>query len=272
MKKLIKTVALATAVILSLTCLAACGQNGGGETTTAPPETSTEPETQAPSITVTPGKLIMATNAAFPPYEYYEGKQVVGIDAEIGELIAKKMGLTLEIKDMDFNGILGAIEGGVADVGLAGMTVKEDRLEHVNFSTSYCKGVQVVIVKENGSIKTLDDLKDKKIGVQQSTTGDSYATDDYGEENVTRYDNGAAAVAALQQGIVDAVIIDNEPAKAFVKGNAGLTILETVYADEDYAIAVAKGNTALLGKINEVLAELSADGSLKKIIDKYIHD
>ena len=178
--------------------------------------------------------------------------------------------MDFEIKDMDFGGIISAVQNGVVDIGMAGMTVNEERLLQVNFSTSYAKGVQVVIVKEGSSIATLDDLAGKLIGVQEATTGDIYATDDFGEENVKRYQNGAAAVAALQSGIVDAVIIDNEPAKAFVETSEGLAILETAYAEEDYAIAVAKENTELLEKINTALAELTADGSIDAIVNKYI--
>lgn len=249
MKKFVKILAVVLAIALSATLFYACG---GKED-----ETGRE-------------KLIMGTNAAFPPYEYYEGDVIVGIDAEVGALIAEKLDMDFEIMDMDFNGIISAVQNGVVDIGMAGMTVKPDRLEHVNFSTTYAKGVQVVIVKEGSDIATLDDLNGKKIGVQEATTGDAYASEDYGEENVKRYTNGAAAVAALQSGIVDAVIIDNEPAKAFVEANEGLTILETAYADEDYAIAVAKENTELLEKINTALAELTADGSIDAIVNKYI--
>ena len=249
MKKFVKILAVVLVIALSATLLFACGgkeEASGRE------------------------KLIMGTNAAFPPYEYYEGDQIIGIDAEVGALIAEKLDMDFEIKDMDFGGIISAVQNGVVDIGMAGMTVNEERLLQVNFSTSYAKGVQVVIVKEGSSIATLDDLAGKLIGVQEATTGDIYATDDFGEENVKRYQNGAAAVAALQSGIVDAVIIDNEPAKAFVEANEGLTILETAYADEDYAIAVAKENTELLEKINTALAELTADGSIDAIVNKYI--
>ncbi len=248
MKKLIKILAIVMVVALTATVFYACS---GKE------DTGRE-------------KLIMGTNAAFPPYEYYEGDKIVGIDAEVGALIAEKLDMDFEIQDMDFNGIISAVQNGVVDIGMAGMTVREDRLEHVNFSTTYAKGVQVVIVKEGSDIKTLDDLSGKFIGVQEATTGDAYASEDYGEENVKRYQNGAAAVAALQSDIVNAVIIDNEPAKAFVEANEGLTILETAYADEDYAIAVAKENTELLEKINQALAELTADGSIDAIVNKYI--
>lgn len=262
MKKTVKILAIVMVAVLALTALYACGDNKsntGAETTLA--DGANAPET---------AKLIMGTNAAFPPYEYYEGDKIIGIDAEVAALIAEKLGMELEIKDMDFNGIISAVQNGVVNIGMAGMTVNEERLLSVDFSTSYAKGVQVVIVKGNSGIATLDDLTGKLIGVQEATTGDIYSTDDFGEENVKRYTNGAAAVAALQSGIVDAVIIDNEPAKAFVASNDGLAILETAYAEEDYAIAVAKGNTELLGKINGALAELTADGSIQAIVDKYI--
>lgn len=262
MKKIAKILAIVMIVALAVTAFCACGDknNGANDVTTTVANGD-----QAPA-----GKLIMGTNAAFPPYEYYEGEKIVGIDAEVAGLIAEKLGMELEIKDMDFNGIISAVQNGVVNIGMAGMTVNEERLLSVDFSTSYAKGVQVVIVKENSGIATLDDLAGKLIGVQEATTGDIYSTDDFGEENVKRYTNGAAAVAALQSGIVDAVIIDNEPAKAFVAANDGLAILETAYAEEDYAIAVAKGNTDLLNKINNALAELTADGSIQAIVDKYI--
>lgn len=215
-------------------------------------------------------KLVMATNASFPPYEYYESEQIVGIDAEIAALIADKLDMTLEIKDMEFGSIIGAVQTGTVDMGMAGMTVTEDRLLSVDFSDSYAQGVQVVIIKEGSDIKTPDDLSGKKIGVQENTTGDIYATDDFGDESVKRYSKGNDAVAALSSGIVDAVIIDNEPAKSFVEANEGLTILETAYAEEDYAIAISKDNSELKDKINTALSELKADGTIDSIVDKYI--
>ena len=226
-------------------------------------------------------KLVMATNAAFPPYEYKECDKIVGIDAEIAEKIAEKLGMELEIVDTEFNSIIGGVTSGKYDIGMAGMTVNPDREKQVNFSKTYATGVQVVIVKQDGAIKTLDDLAaatangTAKIGVQEGTTGHIYASDTpdkggYGEENVVAYKTGALAVEALKTGKVNAVIIDNEPAKNFVKANEGLDILATEYVKEDYAIAIAKGNTELLEKINKALDELIADGTVKKIIDKYI--
>ena len=212
----------------------------------------------------------MATNAELPPYEYHEGDKIVGIDAEIAALIAEKLGMELKIEDVAFDSIIPGVQAGKYDMGMAGLTVTEDRLEDVNFSDTYAKGVQVVIVKEDSDIKTIDDVKGKKIGVQTSTTGDIYATGDYGEENITRYDNGAVAVQALSTGKVDCVIIDNEPAKSYVAANEGLKILETEYVTEDYAICFNKEDTELQKKVNDALKELIADGSVQKVIDKYI--
>lgn len=220
------------------------------------------------------GKLVMGTNAAFPPYEYYDGEKIVGIDAEAAAVIAEKLGLELEIVDMDFNAIINAVSTGKVDIGMAGMTVTDERLQSVNFSDSYATGVQVIIVKEDSPITSLDDLYAEgasyKIGVQEATTGDIYCTDDFGEDAVFKYKTGPDAVLALVSGKVDCVIIDNEPAKAFVADNEGLKILETAYAVEDYAIAIALDNVELLEKVNDALAELMEDGTLDAIVAKYI--
>lgn len=237
---------------------------------------SAAPEAAGSFTTVEDGVLTMATNAYFPPYEYYEGEDVIGIDVEIAQAVADKLGLTLKVEDMEFDSIITAVQGGKADMGLAGMTITEERKKNVSFSDSYATGVQVVIVKEDSEIATPDDLAGgKKIGVQLGTTGDTYASDTpenggYGEENVEQYSKGADAVMALVQGKVDAVIIDNEPAKSFVESNEGLKILETEYVREDYAAAVSKENEALLTAINGALGELKADGTIQSILDKYI--
>ena len=220
--------------------------------------------------------LTMGTNAAFPPYEFFdESNNVVGIDAEIAAAVADKLGMQLEIKDMAFESLITAVSTGSVDMVLAGMTVTEERMESVNFSESYATGIQVVIVPEDSAIASIEDLAGKKIGVQTGTTGDIYCSDTpenggFGEEAVARYDNGALAVAALQNGQVDCVVIDNEPAKAFVEANEGLKILETEYVSENYAAAFAKENTELLEKFNNALAELKADGTIDTIIGKYI--
>ena len=218
--------------------------------------------------------LTMGTNAAFPPYEFYEDGKIVGIDAEIAAKIAEKLDMELEIEDMDFGAIIGAVSTGKISMGMAGMTVTEERLQSVNFSTSYATGVQVIIVKEDSPITTVDDLLAEgatyKAGVQESTTGDIYCTGDLGEERVLKYKVGTDAVEALKTDKVDCVVIDQQPAKVFVENNEGLKILDTAYALEDYAIAIALDNTELLDKINAALEELIADGTVQAILDKYI--
>ena len=227
--------------------------------------------------TANEGYLTMATNAAFPPYEYIEDNKIVGIDAEIAGAIAQKLGLELQIDDMEFDAIIEAVKGGKADIGLAGMTVTPERQEVINFTASYATGVQVVIVPENSPITSIDDLfaegASTIIGVQRNTTGDLYTTwdlEDAGLATIDRYSKGADAVQAMIAGKVDCVVIDNEPAKAFVAENEGLKILETAYALEDYAASVSKDNPELYAAINGALEELIADGTVAAIVEKYI--
>ena len=227
--------------------------------------------------TVEDGKLIMATNAQFPPYEFYEGDVIVGIDAEIAGAIAEKLGLELVIEDMEFDSIIEAVKSGKADIGMAGMTVSAERQEVVDFTASYATGRQVVIVPEGSPIASVDDLfvegNNYIIGVQRNTTGDLYTTwdlEDNGLATIDRYSKGADAVQALLTGKVDCVVIDNEPAKAFVAETAGLTILETEYVEEMYAGAMSKNNTELYEAVNKAMEELIADGTVQTIIDKYI--
>ncbi len=277
MKKILAFV-LAVAMLL---CFAACAQepketateeNKGAANTEVKTEEKTEEKTEIK--TVKEGKLIMGTNAYFQPYEYYEGDKIIGIDAEIAAKIAEKLGLELEIQDMAFDSIITAVNEGSVDMGLAGMTVNEDRLKDVDFSISYASGVQAIVVPENSPIKSVDDLYAEgaayKVGTQLGTTGDIYSTDDFGDELVTSFTTGNEAINALLGGDVDCVIIDNEPAKAFVKNNAGLKVLETSYADEDYAACIKKGNDALRAAIDEAIEELIEDGTVESIIDKYI--
>jgi len=216
-------------------------------------------------------KLVMATNAAFPPYEYVEGDSYAGIDVEIAEELAKKLGMELEIADVEFGSIVAGVQTGKYDMGMAGMTVTDERKKSVNFSETYATGIQSIIVPEDSAITSVDDISSENmIGVQQDTTGDIYASDDYGEDSVTRFKTGADAVQALVAGKVDCVIIDNEPAKAYVEANSGLKILETAYCEEEYAICVSKENEELLEKINTALAEMKADGTIDAIVEKYI--
>ncbi len=273
-----KVSALILALTMCTAMLTACG--GGSSTTTsstgsaAPAPTTSAATSEAGADEgyklTTEGTLTMATNAQFPPYEYYDGDDVIGIDADIAKAIADKMGLELKIEDMEFDSIITAVSTGKADLGLAGMTVDPDRQKNVDFSDPYATGVQVIIVKEDSTIAKPDDLKGKKIGVQLATTGDQYATNDYGKDSVVQYNKGSDAVMALTQGQVDAVIIDNEPAKSYVAANKGLKILDTEYVTENYAACIAKDNTGLTKAVNKALAELKADGTLQKIVDKYI--
>lgn len=252
-----KILAIVLSVIMVMGMFAACGSNA------------------EKSMTLEKGKLIMSTNAAFPPYEMTtDDGGFEGIDVEIAQAIAKKLNLELEILDMEFDAALLAVQEGKSDIVMAGVTVNEKRQMVMDFSDSYATGVQVVIVQE-GSDVTMDNLGEKMIGAQRGTTGYIYASDTpenggYGEDHVTAYDNGMTAVQALKNGQVDCVIIDSAPAQEFVKANPGLTILEGEWVTENYAIGMAKGNTALVEAVNGALAELIADGTVQSIVDKYI--
>ena len=214
--------------------------------------------------------LVMATNAEFPPYEYHgDDGSIIGIDAEIAQAIADEMGRNLVIEDMQFDSILAAVQSGKADMGVAGMTITEDRLQNVDFSTPYATAAQVIIVKEGSDITSPDDLAGKTVGVQLGTTGDIYA-DDIEDATIERFNKGFEAVQALTQDKVDAVIIDNEPAKVFVTQNDGIKIIDEAFTYEEYAIAVKKGNTELLNGINSAIAKLQESGELQQIVDKYI--
>lgn len=279
--KMLKTIASLAVVLCMMFAFAACAPQASTEPSESPSESASAPseepsesasaseEASTPAETV----LTMGTNAAFPPYEYTEGDKIVGIDAEIAALIADKLGMTLQIEDMEFDSVIPSVQSGKIDMGMAGLTVTDERKEAVDFTTSYATGKQVIIVAEDSKIASADDLEGKTIGVQLSTTGDLYITWDLVDKDlakIERYNKGADAVQALVQGKIDAVVIDNEPAKVFVEQSKGLKILETEYVLEDYAIAVAKNNTELRDKINTALEELIASGDVQKILDKYI--
>ena len=278
MKKILALV-LALCMVFAL---AACGEAASDPTDAPESEApaSEAPASEAPAseapegdgtfTTIVEGKLTMSTNAQFPPYEMTtDDGGFEGIDVEIATAIAEKLGLKLDILDMDFDSALLAVQQGKSDIVMAGVTVNEDRQLVMDFTDSYATGVQVIIVKE-GSDVTIDNMGEGLIGTQRGTTGNIYCTDDYGEEHVMAYDDGFTAVQALMNGQVDCVVIDNAPAQEFVKNNPGLTILDTEYANEDYAIGLNKGNTALLDAINTALNELISDGTVQTIIDKYI--
>lgn len=273
MKKNVFAFAAAACIVVSLAACSApkttetTAATTGAETTTgAEATTAAEAATEAAG-----GVLTMATNAEFPPYEYHDGGEIVGIDVEIARAIAEHMGMTLEVEDIAFDSIIPEIQSGKADIGAAGMTVDEDRLKNVDFSDTYTTASQVIIVKNDSAIAGPDDLKGKFIGVQLGTTGDIYASD-YEADGATveRYNKGFEAIQALSQGKIDAVVIDQEPAKIFASENEGIKILDEALTVEEYAIAIKKGNTELLEKVNTALAELKDSGELQKIIDKYI--
>lgn len=285
MKKKVLAITMAALMAASLT---ACG---GGAKDTAAADTAATTEEKAEDTTAAEskdetsaeaaeteaakdaagGKLIMATNAEFPPYEYHDGDAVVGIDAEIAKAIADELGMELEIEDIAFDSIIPEIVSGKADMGLAGMTVTEDRMQSVDFSDTYAKASQKIIVTEDSEIVSPDDLKGVIVGVQLGTTGDIYVSDlEADGTTVERYNKGFEAVQALSQGKIDAVVIDGEPAKTFVAETEGLKILDESFTDEEYAIAVKKGNTELLEKINGALKTLKDNGTLDEIVAKYI--
>lgn len=297
-----KIASLLAAVMLLTATLAGCGSADTGSssaagTSSTTSETSVAQDSSVASetyeeasttetgdygefTTIEEGKLIMSTNAQFPPYEMvsdgegFNGTGFEGIDVEIASAIADKLGLELQIDDMEFDSALLAVQNNTADVMLAGLSYSEERDEVVDFTDSYATGVQVVIVKE-GSDVTMDNLGEKMIGTQRGTTGYIYASDTpenggYGEDHVLAYDNGATAVQALMNGQIDAVIIDEAPAKEFVAANEGLTILPGNWVEEQYCAAVDEGNTALQNAINTALNELMDDGTVDEIIAKYI--
>ena len=290
-----KFFAMALSCALCLSMLAGCGDSAASSApaaeSAAPTEAAAEAATEtsvkdeAPAAeagstaeaaateftTVEDGKLHMATNAAFPPYEMVaDDGTFEGIDVDIAGKIAEKLGLELVVDDMDFGSIITSVQTGKEDIALAGLTVTDERKQNVDFTDSYATGVQVVIVPENSDIKTIDDLQGKLIGCQESTTGYTYCTDDYGEDMVTAFPSGANAVQALLTGKIDAVVIDKQPAEAYVAQNEGLKILDTEYVTENYAIGVSKDNTALRDAVNNALKELIDDGTVQAILDQYI--
>ena len=281
-----KALSLMTAAALVLS-LAACGSTASSAASSeaaspeaassdaasseaASSEAASETET-AELSTVEPGKLIMSTNADFHPYEMTtDSGEFERIDIETAQAIADKLGLELQIDDMDFDAALLAVQQGKADMVMAGVTVTDERQNVMDFTDSYATGIQSIIVKEDSDIASVDDLAGKKIGTQRGTTGYLYCSDDFGDENVVAYDNGLTAVQMLNNGQVDCVVIDNAPAKEFIAANPGLKLLDTAYVEESYAIGVGKGNTELKDAINTALEELKADGTLQAIVDKYI--
>ena len=251
MKKFLSLV-LSIVMILGLV---ACGQSAATTTTSAEGTT----------------KLVMCTNAEFPPYEFKDGGEFKGIDVECAKLIGEKIGAEVEILDIAFDSLIPTVMSGKADFAMAGMTVTEDRKQNVDFSHTYQKAVQTIVVPVDSTIQSIDDMYGKKIGVQTGTTGDIYCSGDFGEEAMERYSKIIDGFQAMKSGKIDAIVVDDQVAKAIVEQDtASFKILETAYAEEDYAIAVKKGNADLLNKINSAIDEMKSNGQLKAIVDKYI--
>lgn len=272
MKKKILTIAL---VGLMAASLAACGKANETQTSNAASESASDGKAESKSDgtaqikTVEAGKLTLATNAEFPPYEYHDGDKIVGIDMDIADAIAKKLGLEVQIEDIAFDSVILEVTSGKADIGLAGISATDERKQSVDFSDTYTTSKQLIIVKDDSPITGSKDLEGKTVGVQTGTTGDILASD-IKDVKPERYDKGMDAVQALSQGKVDAVIIDSEVAKKFVEETSGLKVLDEAFADENYAIAIKKGNKELLDSVNKALSELKSDGTIDSIIAKYI--
>ena len=215
-------------------------------------------------------KLIMVTNAEFPPYEFKDENEFKGIDVEIAKLIAEKMGKELEILDVEFDSIIPAIVSNKADIALADLTVTEDRKENVNFSDSYFETSQNILVRYGSGISKVADLEGKKIGVQTGNIADINYTEEFGEENIDRFNKHVDAVEALKNKKIDAVVLDHEPAKFFASENNEIVMLNNVCKGEEYAIAINKYNKDLLDEINNILSEIKSNGELDKIVKKYI--
>lgn len=248
--------------------LVACGSSSSNATsaTNAMASENATVETEAAKK-----KLVMCTNAEFPPYEYHDGNNIIGIDVDIINAIAKMKGFDVEIMDIAFDATIPSVMSGKADFAMSGMTVTEDRKENVDFTHTYQTAIQSVIVSPTSDIKTIEDMKGKMIGVIEGYTGDLYATEDFGEEHILRYHKNTDGFQGLKSGKVDAFVIDDQVAKALVAEDGGeYVILDSAYALEEYAIAVKKGNTEILNMLNEGIDELKASGELQKIIDKYI--
>ena len=270
MKKISRRSFLAAAAVsVAALAMTACG--GSASSAASSVASSAASSGAAALSTVLAGKLTMATNATFPPYEMTtDSGEIEGIDVDTAKAIAEKLGLELQVDDMEFDAALLSVQQGKADIVMAGVTVTDERKAVMDFSDSYATGIQSIIVPNDSDIASPDDLAGKKIGTQRGTTGYIYCSDDFGEDSVVAYDSGLTAVQALNNGQVDAVVIDNAPATEYVAANPGLKVLDTSYAEEDYAIGMAKGS-ALEDAINKALEELKADGTLQSIVDKYIN-
>ena len=272
--KTIKSIVAASAALIMAASVAACGPNAAtpSEENNASNGGATTSKVTARSLDEIKksGVLKVAVFSDKAPFGYIDkdGKNA-GYDIVFAERLAKDLGVKVKYTSVDPAARVDVLTSNKVDITLANFTVTDERKAVMDFSDSYATGIQSIIVPEGSDITSPDDLAGKKIGTQRGTTGYIYCTDDFGEDNVIAYDDGLTAVQALNNGQVDAVVIDNAPAKEFIAANPGLVILETSYAEEDYAIGLAKGSS-LKDAINGALEELKADGTLQSIVDKYI--
>lgn len=277
MKKVKKLAALLLAAGMTMS-MAACtsAPSSDSSSSMASTDESVAKETSIDRIKKA-GKIVMATNAQFEPFEYIEGTEYKGIDIEISQKIADELGVELEIHDVKFESIIAEIKSGKADFAAAGMSIDPDRLKNVDFSNEYFSATQsIVVMKENSPVAKPEDLKDKVVGVQTGTTADTYVTDKDGENNVgvkevKRYNSFVDAVNDLMAGRLDAVVMDDFPADKLVEKNADKIMkLDDELTGEKYAIAVPKGDEAMKELVNKVLADMEESGELDELFTKYI--
>lgn len=279
MKKITKIAALFLVAASIATTMSACASKSASSAASSTANSTSTASSAAAQTSVdkikASGSLTMSTNAEFEPFEYKDGGNYAGIDIEISQAIAKKLGVTLKINDVKFDSLIPELQSNKANFVAAGMTVNEDRKKNVDFSNTYFKAAQAIIVKKGSSITKPTDLAGKVVGVQQGTTGDTYCTDEDKKNNVNvksvqRFDKGVDAISDLLNGKVDAVVIDDFPAQKFVSKNADkLVKLSDALTVEEYAIAVKKGDSEMLKVINDVLAEMKSNGDMDKLITKF---
>lgn len=271
--KLLKVISIFGASVLSMGVLAGCGSSttsavGTAASSEASSETSASPETS--KETDSDNTIIMGTNAEFEPFEYREGLEIVGFDVEVAQKVAEKLGKELVIEDMSFDSLIMALNADKVDFVIAGMTATDERKTQVDFSDSYFNSKQMIIVKaEDDSLTSADDLAGKKVGVQLGTTGDLFVSGTDGIAEVCQFQTGTQAVLDLKNGKVDAVVIDAEPAKKMIEGQSDLKLLDVPFIEEEYAVAVKKGDEDILKAVNQTLAEIKADGTYDEIYTKY---
>lgn len=211
-------------------------------------------------------EIVMVTEAGFAPYEYYDSGEIVGVDIDIAKEIAKEMGKKLVIKDVSFDSIINEVKTGKADFGAAGISYSEERAEEVDFSINYSVSKQIVIVKDNSSITNINDIGNKKIAVQLGSIADTYVTDNYKNANIIRQKKYLAAIEDLKSDKVDAVVMDELPAKEIINSNSGLKILDGSLTNDSYGMIVKKGNSEMLSVINKVLDRLIQEGKIEQFV------